>query len=366
MLTFAVIFSILNIVPNAILSKNKDFKAIGVINVSSNLISGIITIVLAIKGFSYYALVLNSIIRSLLLFTLSYIKCNIKIKKEFKFNSVMKIMNYSIYQFSFSVINYFTRNLDNILIGKFLGAGTLGYYDKAYKLMLYPIQNLTHVITPVLHPILSEYQNEKDVIYNQYIKVIKLLSNIGIFISVYCFFTSKEAIRIMYGNNWDFSIPLFRILSISIVIQMVLSTIGSIFQATGYVNKLFSTGVISAFFTITAITIGIYSKSLYILTIGIVISFVLNFIQSFYVLITKVFKKSFIDFLKIFKNTVIIGIIMIVGYILTRKLQIENVIISAIFKLTIGIVFYGIGLIITGEYKLILRNKYSIYKKKIS
>ena len=31
---------------------------------------------------------------------------------------------------------------DNILIGKFAGAVELGYYDRAYKLLLFPIQNI--------------------------------------------------------------------------------------------------------------------------------------------------------------------------------------------------------------------------------
>lgn len=135
--------------------------------------------------------------------------------------------------------------------------------------MLYPVQNLTNVITPVLHPVLSEYQNQKDIIYETYIKVIKVLAYLGIFITVYCFFSANEIIRIMYGPNWDASIPIFRILSVTIVIQMVLSSIGSIFQATGYVNKLFSTGVVSAIFTVSAIATGIMNRSLIILSFRI-------------------------------------------------------------------------------------------------
>lgn len=353
LLTLTVFFSICNIVPNALIYKNQNFKIAGIINISVNIIIGLITISLASKGWSYYSLIFDSILKSILIFILSFIYCGIRINKGFSYNSVKKIQNYSVYQFSFNFINYFTRNSDNIMVGKFLGSSTLGYYDKAYKLMLYPIQNLTNVITPVLQPVLSEYQDDKEIIYDVYMKVIKVLSYIGIFVTVYCFNTSSEIINIMYGSNWDESIPIFKVLSLSIVIQMVLSSIGSIFQSTGYVNKLFHTGMVSAGFTITAITIGIFSGSVEVLAFGIVIAFALNFLQCFYVLITEVFKKNFISFLMELKNVVIIGAVMTLGYILTAKIIFTNIVISALVKLIIGIISYSISLIITKEYKLL-------------
>lgn len=354
LLSFSVFFSICNIVPNALIYKKQNFKLIGVINICVNVGVGIVTIMFALNGWSYYSLVFDSILGNLFVFVFSFIFSEIKIQGGYSYNSVKKIINYSSYQFLFNFINYFTRNLDNILIGKFLGASTLAYYDKAYRLMLYPVQNLTNVITPVLHPVLSEYQNEIEIIYDTYMKVVKILAYIGIFISTYCFFSAKEIIYIMYGTNWDKSIPIFRILSVSIVIQMVLSSIGSIFQATGYVNKLFSTGAISACFTITAIIIGVISDRLEILAIGIVISFIINFIQCFYVLITQVFNRKFSEFLLNIKNILVIGFIMTCGYLVTLRIYIDNVLISATIKLIIGIAAYLFALIITKEYKILI------------
>lgn len=360
MLSLSVMFSILKIVPNALIYKSKNFKLSGIIQIIANLSIGCITILLAIKGWSYYALVLDSIFKSVLIFILCLYFSRIRLKKGFKISSIKKIGSYSSYQFSFNFINYFTRNLDNILTGKFLGSSTLAYYDKAYKLMLYPIQNLTHVITPVLHPVLSEYQDQPDIIYEAYIKIVKILAYIGVFISVFCFFSSTEIIRIMYGPKWDQTIPIFRVLSLSIVVQMVLSSIGSIFQATGHVDKLFRTGVISSIFTVCAILIGVISGSLLVLAIGVTISFVFNFIQCFYVLITQVFNKSFLEFILGLKNVVTIGIIMSIGYLIISNVYIDNILISCFINIVVGIITYSIGMVVTKEYILlkdILLNK---------
>lgn len=122
LLSFSVLFSICNIVPNAILYKAQKFKQVGIINIIVNVIVGTLTISLAFKGFSYYSLVFDSILKSLFIFVLCFMACKLKISKGYSYGSIKKIKNYSSFQFLFNFINYFTRNLDNILIGKFLGA----------------------------------------------------------------------------------------------------------------------------------------------------------------------------------------------------------------------------------------------------
>ena len=49
----------------------------------------------------------------------------------------------------FNILNYFTRNFDNVLIGRMLGAGPLGIYSKAYGLLLMPMTQLSAPMTAV-------------------------------------------------------------------------------------------------------------------------------------------------------------------------------------------------------------------------
>ncbi len=87
-----------------------------------------------------------------------------------------KIFKFSAYQYMFNIINYFSRNLDKILIGKYMGMSSLGYYEKSYRLMMLPLQNITHVFTPVIHPIFSDYQHDLDHLATSYEKIIRLLA----------------------------------------------------------------------------------------------------------------------------------------------------------------------------------------------
>lgn len=358
LLSFSILFNVLNIVPNAILLKEKKFKLVGFRTVIITLICGVVTIILAYLKFKYYAIVLNSILIALLTFIFNFWSSNIKFKWILNKSSLIKIKSYSTYQFGFSFINYFSRNLDNLLIGKVLGQSALGFYDKSYKLMLYPVSNLTHVITPALHPILSEYQNDKEYIYFQYKRIVKILSLLGVFISVYCFFAGEEAIIIMFGKQWVNSIPTFKILSLTIWIQMIMSSSGTIFQASGETKALFITGVISTIINVLGIVTGLYLGTIELIALMILITFSINFVITFIVLIKYVINHKLKDFFGMFIPEVIIAVLMSIILIFICKIKISNILFSAIVKFIFAIVGYVIGLLMTKQIsylKLILK-----------
>ena len=89
----------------------------------------------------------------------------------------------------------------------------LGYYEKSYRLMMLPLQNITQVITPVMHPIFSDFQNDKAKLATSYERIIRILSFIGLPLSVLLFFTAEEVTLIIFGDQWMPSVPVFRILS---------------------------------------------------------------------------------------------------------------------------------------------------------
>jgi PST family polysaccharide transporter len=260
--------------------------------------------------------------------------------------SVKKIARFSIFQFMFNFINYFSRNADNLLIGKYFSPSALGYYDKSYRLMMLPVANLTHVITPVLMPILSTYQNDKDVIYNAYIKVVKLLAIIGFPLSAFLFFTAPEIVNILYGPNWVQCIPVFRLLAITIGIQMVLSSTGSIFQAMNRTDLLFFSGSLNTVFMISGIIYGVFiEKSVESVAFGLIIAFIINFFLGFYILVKVVLDKPFFNFLDIFLLPIAISIpIVIINYLINSFCHSNIYIESLFFKFICTIILYFIML----------------------
>ena len=92
-----------------------------------------------------------------------------------------------------------------------------------------------------------------------YLKVVRLLAFIGLPLSAVLFFTAQELVLIIFGDQWEPSVPVFRILALSVGIQIVMSTSGSIFQAANATRMLFFCGVFSAALNVAAICTGIFA-----------------------------------------------------------------------------------------------------------
>jgi PST family polysaccharide transporter len=310
-LSLSVFFNTLNMIPNAILLREKRFLLIGIRLIIVTIGTYALTIILALYGLKYYALVVQSVLSAFLTWIWNCRSVNLKLVLKMNFKTINKIRNYSTYQFFFGIVNFFARNLDKILIGKMMGDIHLAQYDKAYKMMLYPVQNLSQVIGPVLHPILSDFQNDKSYIYKRYIRIVKFLSIMGIFITVVCYWCSREIILIAFGNQWEDAISVFKLLSLSIWSQMLMSSSGGIFQCTGKTKLLFLSGFINACITMIGITIGVLKKSMDSVALFIAIAFSINFILTFYLLIKRCLNVSLSKFIFMILPELISGIVFL-------------------------------------------------------
>ena len=353
-LSVSIFFFSLAIIPKSIATKNKQFKRIGIIDVTINTIIGLITLWMANSGFSYYAIIYKSVFTSIFSFLIYFFFSGISlrgIRLDVVVSSTKKVLSFSVFQSLFDIINYFSRNMDNLMIGKFLGDIKLGYYDIAYKLMLYPITNFTHVLTPVLLPVLKDYQDDRELIYKYYKDIVKVLSIFGVIAAVMLFFCAEELIVLIYGVKWLPSVGVFRILAVTIGFQMVVSSSGSIFQVLGKTKALFISGSIGAILMTTAFSIGILSGGIEGVAIGFLIGSTINFFIAYYILINRVMGYSLINFLKGFQPSIKIGIIMVALLLITYFFTVNSPIVFFGIKCCLGGLGALIGLIVTGIYK---------------
>ena len=364
-LAVSILFFSMKVVPEALNRKNLLFKKIGILSVIIQLISGSVAVILALNELSYYALVIKSVIDSLFLLMGNYylnpVTFRFKIRKE----SVFKIWRFSTYQFLFNLISYFTRNMDNLLIGKYYGAGALGFYDKAYSLMMMPVANLTNVITPVLHPVLSGYQNDKSKILGFYMIIFRILSVIGFPLSVFLYFSGSEIINIIYGPQWSESIPIFKILAAIVGVQVIMSSAGSIFQAMNKIELMFISGLISSTLIFMGILYGIFiDKSLESIAVGISVAYFLSFFITYLFLIKGAFGASLTQFI----SEMVVPLVITSGVFLVNvammSFTIENIYYSLIFKmLGSGTAFMILFIVPVRNRKLLLEYKQKILKR---
>ena len=174
----------------------------------------------------------------------------------FSIDAIKEIFNFSANITGFNIVEYFARNVDYLLIGKFIGAGALGFYTLAYKVMLYPLQNISHVIGGVMFPAFSKIQHDLEKVRNNYLKMVRAISLITFPLMLGLFVVAPEFIRIVFGLQWEPVVPVLRILCFSGMIQSVGTTVGNIFRSQGRSDTQFKLHVVGTFILTVCILIG--------------------------------------------------------------------------------------------------------------
>lgn len=337
-LCIAVMFNSLNIVPNGMMMREKRFRTVAIRSISFQVISGMLAMSAAIAGWGIYALIITPILSSIGILSVNLYNYPCKFVARLDYNVIHRVWRYSAFQFLFSFINYFSRNIDTLIIGKFFSMSQLGYYDKAYRLMQMPLQYVTFVIGPVIHPILSELQNDLQSLAQKAAKLIMIVSRISFPIGIFCYFAASSIIHIIFGDNWDAAIPVFQILAISLPLQMILSLSGALFQAGGHTNHMFYTGLINTIITIVGFLIAAFvfktlTAMAWAWTITLGINFFTSYITMFRITFSSDVKMLWHSLLPQVVNSAIVVLMM-----LTTKSMVEN--------LSDAVQFFTIGFLI--------------------
>lgn len=366
LLSVNLFFASATIVPGAMFYRNKEFKFIAIRSFIIQIAGGAGAVTAALCGAGLYALIINPIVSSILIFAISYQRYPQRLRFTLGLGAIRKIFSYSAYQFLFNVINYFSRNLDKLLIGKYMSMSDLGYYEKSYRLMMLPLQNITQVITPVMHPIFSDFQDDREKLMTSYERIVRFLSFIGLPLSVLLFFTAEEVTLIIFGDQWLPSVPVFRILALSVGIQIILSSSGSIFQAAGDTRSLFVCGLFSSALNVAGMLTGIfYFGTLTAVASCIVVTFTVNFVQCYWQMYRVTFRRSAWPFVRqLISPLVVSGLLVVCLVPVQWAMEGMNIFVTVIAKGMISFIIFGIYIQATHEYDVIGKVRSIVAKRK--
>ena len=229
-----------------ILAKNMKFKLISLINIMMAVASGVSSISLALLGFGVWSLVFGSIIGSIFIipFVWNYEKWRPKL--IFDVECFKDMFGFSSYLLASNIVFYFARNTDKLIVGKQLGANSLGFYTMAYTLMMKPIQQISWAITSVLFPAFSSIQGDIPRIRSAYLRVVSFIAIVTFPMMAGLMVVSSEFIQVLIGHKWLGVVAPLQVLCLVGALQSIGTTAGSIFNSIGRADLQFKTGCISS------------------------------------------------------------------------------------------------------------------------
>jgi O-antigen/teichoic acid export membrane protein len=156
-----------------------------------------------------------------------------------------------------NLLGYLVRNLDHILIGWRWGADALGFYAKAYQLLLLPVAQFNMPLSSVAIPALSRLQNEPERYRFYYRKALQLLVSAGMPVVVFMFVAADKVVLLILGDQWLEAIPIFRLLAPAAFLGTFNVAGGWVFVSLGRTDRQLRWTAVSTAVTVTAFLIGL-------------------------------------------------------------------------------------------------------------
>lgn len=222
----------------AILRRQMKFKILIIIDLISVLLGFFLGVGSALLGARYWALIISQLASSFATLVGVWVACKWIPGLPKRNTDIRSMISYGKNLTLFNLLNYFARNLDNILIGKRWGADLLGLYSRAYSLMTLPITQISSPITAVATPVLSRLQDKPEQFRNYYLKAIKFIAYFSMPITAFSAVMSNDVINILLGSNWLMVAPIFRLLAFSAIVEPIRVTSGWLYTTLGRTDRM--------------------------------------------------------------------------------------------------------------------------------
>jgi len=246
-----------SVINQALLEKEMRFKELSIAEMASTTLGALVGITSAYYGEGVWALVYQNLSMTVSLSISLWCIHPLKRFTPISVSTLRPVMNFSLNLTGFNVVNYFIRNADNILIGKFLGAEALGLYSLAYRIMLYPLQSISMVLGRVMFPYFSKLQNDNEDFRKSYIRLIGAIALITFPMMGGIWVVAHDFVAVTFGEKWMPVTAILMILAPVGAMQSIVTTVGGIYQAKGRTDIMFRWGISAGLVFLAGFAIGL-------------------------------------------------------------------------------------------------------------
>jgi O-antigen/teichoic acid export membrane protein len=236
----ALIFPITgpSIVAEALLQREMQFKQLTIIRLVSYTVGyGAVGIVLAAIGWGVWALVFaqlgQALINSAIFLLLKREVIGLTLQKK----ELKQLLNFGTGLSLAKIANYAARQIDNLVVGRWLGAEALGIYGRAYQFMMTPTNLFGSIMNQVLFPAMASVQDEKERLARAYTRALAVIAMFTLPLSGIFIVLAPEIVMVLLGTQWEAVVLPFQILAAVLLFRTSYKISDSLVRALGAVYR---------------------------------------------------------------------------------------------------------------------------------
>lgn len=256
-LSLSFIINSLAIQPTAMLHRNMRFLAMARVELLAMLVGIIVAVSMAYSGLGYLALIGLTLGQAVANVILAFYESGWRPGLPGKATGLGETLKFGFDVLGFNMLIYACRKGDNLLVGWYWGALSLGLYDKAYGLLLLPLSQINGPICRVTLPVMARAKDSPEELRRYVADMMFCIASIGTILVAGLFLFSEQVVGILLGEAWMECVPVFQALSLAALMGLIQNPTGWVLMAVGKTKGLKVMGGVNSVLFLLSFGIGL-------------------------------------------------------------------------------------------------------------
>jgi O-antigen/teichoic acid export membrane protein len=241
----------------ALLRRHLSLTLLSAVEVVSFFAGAVCAVLAALAGARYWSLVVLQLVAGASNTVGLWAACGWRPGRPARGAGVRSMLRFGGHLTGFELIGYLSRKCDDLVVGWYCGVAQLGFYDKAYQLLLLPTRQFAFPLASVTIPLLSRLQDDPRRYRESFERSILFAVAPAMPLVAFLFVVADRAIPVVLGDQWAASVPLFRALAPAAFLSTLNSGVGWIFVSLGRTRRQFKWSLAVSLVTLASFFVGV-------------------------------------------------------------------------------------------------------------
>ena len=242
----------------ALLTRELAFRQLELRAMAASMIGAVTGITLAVNGAGAWAIIGQQLAIAGVSTTLLWITCPWHPRLMFSWTRLRDLGGFGLRVFGTRVVFYLERNVDTVLVARFLGPAATGLYTLSYNVMLVPLEQIGGPMAEVLFPAFSKMQDDLARLRAAWLRAVRVLAAIVAPAMALLIALAPDIIPVVFGEKWKSAVPIVQLLAFVGLQQSLMRFNSSVLQAVGRADFLLRYALISATVCISGFAVGLH------------------------------------------------------------------------------------------------------------
>jgi PST family polysaccharide transporter len=221
----------LSVAPLAVISKEMAFRSKALVAISSAVVEGVCGISLALRGAGYWSLVGAQLARTTVTAVAAWWLAPWKPVGRFAWQRFREMASFGRHIVAGNLLGFVGSYLDNIVVGRWLGAEALGLYGTAFRWGRLPPEAVSTTVTQVVFPSYVAVRDDAGRLKAAYLRVLRAVSTLALPVSLGLLLTAPVLVGTLYPPRWEGMVAPLQIFAVFGLVNAIVATTADVFKA---------------------------------------------------------------------------------------------------------------------------------------